>query len=206
MLGRPSLQASCLTLILVLTACEARGGKSGKSQTDRSGADLSSLGTPGTNSGGAAAPRASGSTTSVSSGVTIGLRRNGWNTSKIEWQAFATGLQQAKSENKPVCLVFYTEWCPHCRAYSHVFEDERVVERARDFVMIRVDADADPALSAKYMPDGKYIPRTYFLTSDGTLDGSLHAPAKHYQFFYDEDDPTSLLLGMQAAAQKLAPR
>jgi thiol-disulfide isomerase/thioredoxin len=198
------MQAARFALtFVVLAACEARGA-TGTSLAARGGSDLPAPSSTGTNGGGAAAP--GGSTTGASSSMTRGVSKDGWNTTQIKWQVFATGMRQAKSENKPVCLVFYTQWCPHCRAYSHVFEDERIVARARDFVMIRVDDDASPEISARFMPDGKYIPRTYFLTSDGTLDASLHAPTKEYQFFYHEHDPSSLLAGMQAAARKLAMR
>jgi thiol-disulfide isomerase/thioredoxin len=130
----------------------------------------------------------------------------GWNPTKIDWQKYATGLARARTEKKPVCLVFYTEWCPHCRAYSRVFDDARVVEQSRDFVMIRIDADEEPELNKEYAPDGRYIPRTYFLAPDGTLDASLHAPRPKYRFFYDENDAAQLLGGMTAAAKKLMVR
>ncbi len=126
-----------------------------------------------------------------------------WNAAQVDWQPYESGLQQAKDANKPVCLVFYTTWCPHCRNYSHVFDDPRVVERARDFVMVRLDADAEATIAAKYQVDGGYIPRTYFLAPDGTLDRTIHAPRPRAQYFYDERDPGSLLAGMSTALQKL---
>ncbi|MFN9939283.1 MAG: thioredoxin domain-containing protein, partial [bacterium] len=58
-------------------------------------------------------------------------------------------------------LVFYAEWCPHCHNYAHVFEDPRIVAKARDFVMVRVDADAAPAVASRYDLDGAYLPRTH---------------------------------------------
>jgi thiol-disulfide isomerase/thioredoxin len=128
----------------------------------------------------------------------------GWNDAQITWHPYEAGLAKAKAEGKPVCLVFFTTWCPHCKNYSHVFEDPRVVERARDFVMIRLDGDKAREISAKYQPDGGYVPRTYFLSRDGMLDKDIHAPRPRFQFFYDERDPGSLLSGMQAALAKYA--
>jgi thiol:disulfide interchange protein len=128
-----------------------------------------------------------------------------WNAAQIEWQPYEEGLAKAKAEGKPVCLVLSTSWCPHCRSYSHVFDDARVAERARDFVMIHLDADANEAINRQYSPDGVYIPRTFFLSPDGTLDPSLHAPRPRFQYFYDERDPSSVLGGMQAALTKLHP-
>ncbi len=111
---------------------------------------------------------------------------------------------RAKAQKKPVCLVLYTGWCPHCRNYSHVFEDPQVVERAKDFVMIRANADDEPAVASKFVPDGGYVPRTFFLSPDGTLDPEIHAARPKFLYFYDERAPHSLLAGMAQAKAKLA--
>lgn len=126
-----------------------------------------------------------------------------WNDAKVHWQPFEAGLAAAKKDQKPILLVFFTEWCPHCTNYSRVFHDDKVVERSEKFVMIRLDKDKNAELSKKYAPDGEYIPRTYFLSSDGTLDPALTAPRDQYKYFYDERDPAQLLAGMDAALKKL---
>lgn len=126
-----------------------------------------------------------------------------WNAAQIAWQPYEAGLRQAKAQHKPVCLVFSTTWCPHCKNYSHVFDDQRVVARARDFVMIHLDADVEETIAAKYALDGSYIPRTFFLAPDGTLDDSIHAARARSRFFYDERDPGALLAAMETAHQKL---
>ncbi len=125
-----------------------------------------------------------------------------WNDAKIAWQSYDAGLAKAKSENKPVCLVFYTNWCPHCRNYSKVFHDEKLVAKAKDFVMIRINPDEQKELGNKYQPDGGYVPRTYFLKSDGTLMADVHAPRPQYIYFYDENNPASVLGGMDEALKK----
>jgi hypothetical protein len=124
-----------------------------------------------------------------------------WNDKQISWQAYDTGLAAAAKEKKPVCLVFYTEWCPHCTNYSKVFHDPKVVEESKKFVMIRLDKDKNEAISKQYAPDGEYIPRTYFLTPDGKLT-DVTAPRPQYKYFYDERNASSLLGGMQAALAK----
>jgi thiol:disulfide interchange protein len=128
----------------------------------------------------------------------------GWNDAQIAWQPYEAGLARAKAEHKPICLVVHTSWCPHCKTYSHVFEDPRIVRRARDFVMIRVDGDRESAVAEKYAPDGGYIPRTFFLSPDGKPDFELHAPRDRFRFFFDEHDPKSLLAGLDAAFAKLS--
>lgn len=126
-----------------------------------------------------------------------------WNDGQIAWKPYEDGLAAARKDKKPVCLVVYTEWCPHCANYSRVFHDPKVVEEAKKFVMIRVDKDKQPDVSKKHAPDGEYIPRTYFLSSAGDLDPALQAPRDRFRYFYDEKNPASILAGMQAALQKL---
>lgn len=126
-----------------------------------------------------------------------------WNAAQIDWQPYDAGLARARAQNKPLCLVLYTNWCPHCRNYSRVFDDAQVVERARSFVMVRANADEEPALAGKFVPDGGYVPRTFFLAPDGTLDPEIHAPRPKFLYFYDERSPAGLLGGMGEALRKL---
>jgi thiol:disulfide interchange protein len=125
---------------------------------------------------------------------------NEWNDAQIAWQPYAAGLAKAKAENKPVCLVVYGDWCPHCTTYKRVFRDARVVKRARDFVMIRVNGDQEEATAEeRQAPDGKYVPRTFFLSPNGAHAENIHAGRSKYRYFFDEHNPASLLGGMEKA-------
>jgi thiol:disulfide interchange protein len=126
-----------------------------------------------------------------------------WNDAGVQWQPYEQGLTAAKKDKKPIVLIFFTEWCPHCQNYSKLFHDEKVIAETKKFVMIRLDKDKNAELSKKYSPDGEYIPRTYFLSSDGTLDPTITAPRDQYKYFYDERDPKGILGGMDAALKKL---
>src|SRR5262245_61655367 len=81
-----------------------------------------------------------------------------WNDAHISWQPYEAGLTAAKKDKKPIVLIFFTEWCPHCANYSKVFHDEKVVAQSKSFVMIRLDRDKNTEVSKKYAPDGEYIP------------------------------------------------
>ena len=126
-----------------------------------------------------------------------------WNEGAVAWQPYDTGLAEAKKDGKPICLVFFTEWCPHCTNYSQVFHDTKVVEKSKKFVMIRLDRNKNLELSKQYAPDGEYIPRTYFLSPDGKLDPTIHAPRDKYLYFYDERAPGAVLAGMDTALKTL---
>ena len=54
-----------------------------------------------------------------------------WNETGVAWQTFDAGMKQAQQEQKPVCLVFYAEWCPHCRNYGKVFHDAGIIEKSK---------------------------------------------------------------------------
>jgi thioredoxin-like negative regulator of GroEL len=136
--------------------------------------------------------------------MTLAFAGGDWNDAGVQWLPYDKGVEQAKAQKKPVCLVFYTEWCGHCAKYSAVFHDPRVVEKSKQFVMVRLDRDKNKEVSAKYRPDGDYIPRTYFLMKDAQLDADLHAPREKYRYFYDESAPESILGGMDAALNKFA--
>jgi thiol:disulfide interchange protein len=133
-------------------------------------------------------------------------RAHDWNDAAIAWKSLDEALPLAKKEQKPVCLIVYTEWCPHCANYAKVFHDPKVVERSKQLVMVRVDQDKDKERTKAYAPDGGYIPRTLFLAPDGTLAPEVHAPRQQYKYFFDEKDPASVLAGMDAALAKLAPK
>ncbi len=122
-----------------------------------------------------------------------------WNGTQIDWVDYDQGLARAKTQHKPVCLVFFATWCPHCKNYSHVFEDPRVVVEAKKFVMVHIDVDRQPDVARRYSLDGSYIPRTYFISPTGKVARDIRAPRDRFQYFYDEHDPASLLGGMHQA-------
>jgi thiol:disulfide interchange protein len=125
-----------------------------------------------------------------------------WNDSGIQWQPYTEGLAAAKEQKKPVCLVFYTDWCPHCGKYSGVFHDPAVIEESKKFVMIRLNKDENAEVSAKYAPDGEYIPRTFFLSPSGELDADITEQRPNYKYFYDTANPAGVLRAMEAASKK----
>ena len=135
-------------------------------------------------------------------GAAVAANAHDWNDGQIAWKDYESGLAAAKTDKKPVCLIFYTEWCPHCKNFSQVFHDPKVVEKSKELVMVHIDKDKNAALSKQYAPDGEYIPRTFFLGPDGKL-SDIHVPHDKYLYFYDEKDPASVLAGMDEALKKL---
>src|SRR5262245_46706642 len=92
-----------------------------------------------------------------------------WNDDAIQWRPYDEALVEAKQSRKPVCVVVYTNWCVHCGNYSRVFHTRAVAEASQKFVMVRLNEDFESRLCQQFTLDGAYIPRTYFLNSDGTV-------------------------------------
>ncbi len=124
-----------------------------------------------------------------------------WNDKGVQWRGYEEGLAEAKKNGKPVCLIFYTDWCPHCTRYSGVFHDDKVIAKSKELVMIRLNKDENKELSGKYAPDGQYIPRTFFLLPDGAVNNAIKAPREKYQYFYNPQAADEVLAAMNAATK-----
>jgi hypothetical protein len=126
-----------------------------------------------------------------------------WNAREVAWMPYEAGLAAAKARQKPIVLVFYTDWCPHCHNYSRLFHDPEVVRLSQQFVMIRVERDGHRDISAQYDIDGEYIPRTFFLTPAGSVLTELTSDNDDFRYFLDEHDPAELIALMQRALERL---
>ena len=121
-----------------------------------------------------------------------------WNDASIDWYGHEDGLSRIEASGKPGVLIFYTNWCPHCHNYSRVFRSREVVQLAKRFVMIRVDRDADAAVSDRYAKHGRYVPRTFFLDTAGEVDWEHKGSHPRYPYFLDEDEPGELVSLMRS--------
>ncbi len=92
-----------------------------------------------------------------------------WNAPAIAWRDLKAGIPEAVRSGKTAVLVFHASWCTACRTYRAVFRDPDVVDATRDFVMILVDVDTEKMANGAFSPDGTYVPRTIFLTSEGDV-------------------------------------
>jgi thiol:disulfide interchange protein DsbD len=84
----------------------------------------------------------------------------------------AAGLASASAASKPMLVDFSADWCVACKELErHTFSDPRVIELARRFVTVRVDATQRSAeikaLEAKYRIVG--LPWVAFVRPDGTI-------------------------------------
>lgn len=84
---------------------------------------------------------------------------------------FNKALEQAKTENKPVVVVFSAGWCPPCQSMKKsVYPSKEVAKLHDKFVWAYLDVDEKPneAPAQKYGVTG--IPHIQFLGADGKKD------------------------------------
>lgn len=128
-----------------------------------------------------------------------------WNGSEINWRDIRSGIREATLSKKTVIMVFHAPWCSACKKYRSVFRDPRIVEAAKDFVMILIDGDADKFSNGAFAPDGTYVPRTLFLNSDGDVLTKYTSKDPQFPHSLDVSSPEELLSLMQKAAADRAP-
>lgn len=120
--------------------------------------------------------------------------------STFPWLGWEDGLAAARESGKPICLLVYTNWCPHCKALAPVFRDPAVAEAAKGLVMVLQDSDEKPAwLAQRFGSTGSYIPRVLFLDSEGNLLAELTSGHPKYPYFYWPGTAERLKANMKAA-------
>ncbi|MBE9582389.1 MAG: thioredoxin family protein [Proteobacteria bacterium] len=85
-------------------------------------------------------------------------------------------IEQLRSENKPVLIDFYADWCAACKELDRkTFSDKRIVEKSKEFTMVRVDATSPDSkrthLIRKFKISG--LPTVVFMSAKGEELNSL---------------------------------
>ena len=107
----------------------------------------------------------------------------GWGDA-IAWRHLEEGLTEAKASSRPLMLVVHADWCGQCDKLKPSFQDRKLAELTRHFVMVNADQDEVPEVR-RYAPDGVYLPRVLFLApQSGEVDTSLSNSRRSEDRFY----------------------
>jgi thiol:disulfide interchange protein len=120
----------------------------------------------------------------------------------IAWKSYDAGLADAKASGKPVLLFVYADWCPKCRAWSPLFSDPKLVDRAGSFVMVHQNQDQPGAWSAQLESFGAYVPRIFVLSPEGKLREEFTSGHPRYPYFYAAQQLDTLVAVMDRATGK----
>ena len=113
-----------------------------------------------------------------------------WNVEAIDWLTLESALDDASNSKKKIMLVLHSEGCGACDDYSKLFREGAVAIASKDLLMVLIDDDADEDISEKYSLDGSYVPRTYFLNSDGSvMDVRVGKEGDRFQYYYGRGAP-----------------
>lgn len=119
----------------------------------------------------------------------------------IRWQTWQQGRAEAQRLGKPLCLVVYADWCPHCHELAPVFSRPDVAAQARGLVMVHQNDDEHPAwLTGQLGRYGQYVPRILFLSSTGRVMTQLTSGNPRYPYFYTPRTADRLMANMHTAA------
>ncbi len=84
----------------------------------------------------------------------------------IRWYTYEEGILAAGTQNKPMFLDFYADWCGPCIAMEEgTYPDPGVIREMSDFVAIKVDTQKRIDIESKY--GIAYYPTVIFLDPKG---------------------------------------
>ncbi len=78
---------------------------------------------------------------------------------RAKWLDFNDGLDKARTENKPIFVEFYTDWCVYCKMFQRETAQDQGVASvlSENFVYVRLNAE-DTRERVKF--NGKYLSNT----------------------------------------------
>ena len=120
----------------------------------------------------------------------------------IDWQPWAKGLSLAKETGKPLMLILHKSWCGACKSLKPKFEASKEIgELSSQFVMINAKEGDEPENDPKFNIDGGYVPRIFFLDSNGNvLSNVIHEGGNPtYKYFYSR--PEGIVNSMKRALE-----
>jgi len=90
---------------------------------------------------------------------------------KIKWYDYKSGIEQAKSQNKLVYMVFYSNSCSYCKMMDEkTFSNSEVADYLNEkFIAVRVNGDKNKEIASLYKV--RAYPSSFFLKSNSDTIG-----------------------------------
>ena len=123
-----------------------------------------------------------------------------WPTT-IQWLSFTDGQMKAAETQAPMLILVYANWCTQCSKLAEALSSPIFVKAAQDFVMVLANHDDPSDGIHHYTPKLSYVPRLFFMKSDGQFWSELTSDNQRYPYYYQ---PTSLKVLLQNMAKSLS--
>lgn len=118
----------------------------------------------------------------------------------IHWQPWDAAVKDAQAHKKPICLVVYGDWCPHCRELAPAWQDHEIAKLSKGLAMVHQNVDERPDwLEQKYGRLGRYVPRIFFLRPDASVLDDITSGNPRYPYFYQPQHLDALRASMTRA-------
>ena len=110
---------------------------------------------------------------------------------KVQWRhEYSEGLVEAQRGKRPILISFHADWCGWCEVMDReTFSDPEVAGVLKDFVCLKIDADANPKVAFAYQVSS--LPRTFVINTHLEIVGDLTG-------FYKKEDFLPLILDIAA--------
>eukprot|EP00808_Paulinella_micropora_P011305 g69762.t1 len=132
-----------------------------------------------------------------------GLAR-GWGD-HIAWVGLREGLETAKSQRKPLCVLFHTSWCSACKDLAPlVAKSQELATLSQHFVMVNL-YDGEHPVEKQWSPDGVYLPRILFVKHTGEVQTDLWNRLGNGEYKYYYEHPDEIIVTMKEAKARLTP-
>ncbi|WP_281632669.1 thioredoxin family protein [Flavobacterium luteolum] len=97
---------------------------------------------------------------------------------------YKTALENAKKERKPVFVMLYADWCPHCNLMkTEVLSDPAIMEFLnKNFICTYKNIEKEEGIALKNQFNTKSLPTFLFLDSNETLIYALKGEMKKPEF------------------------
>ncbi|SHH55247.1 thioredoxin family protein [Flavobacterium defluvii] len=98
--------------------------------------------------------------------------------------SYKTALENAKTDNKPVFVMLYADWCPHCNLMKkEVFSDPKVMDFLnKNYVCVWKNVEKEEGIALKNKFKTTSLPAFLFLDSNETLLYALKGEMKTADF------------------------
>ncbi len=120
----------------------------------------------------------------------------------VKWLTWDQAQSIPATKRKPMALLVFAHWCPHCRSLAPAFADKEVVKLSQKLTMVRQDSDEKPAwLKDKFGQYGGYVPRMFILAPDGRVAEEITSGHSRYPYFYQASQIEALKASLRKAAE-----